>query len=449
MASENGISGFSLTRIAPAKINLALHVVGQRADGYHLLESLVTFADAGDRIGLSLSDEDRFTISGRFSADLQPDSDGAAGNLVLKARDILRAYLAGKGIKTGPVHLHLEKNLPVASGIGGGSADAAATLLGLLEVWQTSVHIDSLMEMALQLGADVPMCLSGTPLIARGIGEDIERFAEFPSFPMLIVNPLKAVSTPTIFQALKSKLNPPLTVQQEYKERPLETTEWLDAIAEMRNDLEPAALAIEPEIAVVNGALNASGAHIKRMSGSGASCFAIYDTIAERDAAALTISQQHPGWYVLSTESTPVKSLKSPWLRAQFIDFLEGLADHNYQIENWQVLHENAKRYDELDYTVHFLYDDTELSRDAKSCVGEILYDADEVKAVEQIIASLDAVFDRYGLTQTDRDYINTPEWVSVVKTAANAIPLFRANGVGSFTSPMPRDDVGRIGPRK
>lgn len=301
MASENGISGFSLTRIAPAKINLALHVVGQRADGYHLLESLVTFADAGDRIGLSLSDEDRFTISGRFSADLQPDSDVAAGNLVLKARDMVRAYLAGKGIKTGPVHLHLEKNLPVASGIGGGSADAAATLLGLLELWQAAIDHEGLQQIALKLGADVPMCLHGRPLVARGIGEDIQTLTDFPSFPMLIVNPLKAVSTPVIFKRLETKSNPPLRTPTGELAR----DGWIDMLKGLRNDLEPPARELEPEIAMVSEVLGLTHASLVRMSGSGASCFGLYESTEARDKAAAVLSRQYANWYVLACNSVP------------------------------------------------------------------------------------------------------------------------------------------------
>ncbi len=299
MASKDGILGFSLTRTAPAKINLALHVVGQRADGYHLLESLVTFADAGDRIGFSLSDEDRFTISGRFSADLPLTGEAVAGNLVLKARDLLRAHLRGNGIKADPVHLHLEKNLPVASGIGGGSADAAATLLGLLELWNVSIDPGSLQQIALTLGADVPMCLHGRPLVARGIGEDIEAIAEFPAFPMLIVNPLKAVSTPVIFKLLKDKTKPPLVMPQDTPSR----DGWLDVLRALRNDLEPPARDLEPEIAAVSSALAQTGASLVRMSGSGASCFGLHDSTAARDEAAAVLSTRNPNWYVLACNS--------------------------------------------------------------------------------------------------------------------------------------------------
>lgn len=298
MAREDGILGFSLTRIAPAKINLALHVVGQRADGYHLLESLVTFADAGDRIGFSVSDEDRFTISGRFSADLNAAGD-TAGNLVLKARDLLRAHLAGRGIATSPVHLHLEKNLPVASGIGGGSADAAVTILGLLELWQASINRDDLQEIALKLGADVPMCLRGRPLAARGIGEDIHTLTDFPSFPMLIVNPLKAVSTPVIFKLLKDKTKPPLSMPPGRPSR----DGWIDVLKGLRNDLEPPARELEPDIASVSGALDLTDARLVRMSGSGASCFGLYDSTAARDDAAAVLSRQYPNWYVLACNS--------------------------------------------------------------------------------------------------------------------------------------------------
>ncbi|OBZ92829.1 4-diphosphocytidyl-2C-methyl-D-erythritol kinase [Pararhizobium polonicum] len=294
MTIDAGIAGFALTRVAPAKINLALHVVGQRADGYHLLESLVTFADAGDRIGFSVSAEDCFTLSGRFSTDLQ-EAD-AAGNLVLKARDLLRAYLAERGIQAGPVHLHLEKNLPVASGIGGGSADAAATLLGLLELWGVPVDHSGLEEIALKLGADVPMCLEGRPLIARGIGEDIEPLSEFPSFPMLIVNPRKAVSTPVIFRMLTSKTNPPLVM-------PPGRRDWIETLKGLRNDLEPPALGLEPEIAAVSRALAETGASFVRMSGSGASCFALFANTDARDAAADILSTRNPSWYVLSCSS--------------------------------------------------------------------------------------------------------------------------------------------------
>lgn len=300
MHPGRGIDGFALTRIAPAKINLALHVVGQRADGYHLLESLVTFADAGDRIGLSLSDEDRFTVSGQFSGDLPLSGDGASGNLVLKARDLLRAELSERGIEAPPVHLHLEKNLPVASGIGGGSADAAAALMGLMELWKSSPGDKRLRALALHLGADVPMCLEGRPLVARGIGDAIEPLSGFPAFPMLLVNPRVAVPTPVIFGALSEKCNAPLNLPQGRQTG----DGWSDALRTMRNDLEPPARTIAPVIGAVSDALHEAGAQLVRMSGSGATCFGLFSSMPARDAAARTLSGLHPDWYVLACSST-------------------------------------------------------------------------------------------------------------------------------------------------
>lgn len=298
MATEDGIPGFALTRLAPAKINLALHVVGQRPDGYHLLESLVTFADAGDRIGFSHSTEDRFTVSGRFSTDLTLTGEGASANLVLRARDLLRAHLVERGIAAGPVHLHLEKNLPVASGIGGGSADAAAALLGLLELWGASADRSSLHDMALKLGADVPMCLEGRPVIASGIGEELEPI-QLPCIPMLLVNPLVAVSTPVIFRMLTNKANAALDIPRGA----VATNGWIEALKGMRNDLEPPARLLEPAITAVSDTLLEAGAAFVRMSGSGATCFGLFETAADRDAAAAVLSTDHPNWYVLACNS--------------------------------------------------------------------------------------------------------------------------------------------------
>lgn len=298
--SEGDIAGFALTRAAPAKINLALHVVGQRADGHHLLESLVTFADRGDRIGLSLADADRFTVSGAFAAALPMDAGADGGNLVLKARDLLRAELrAHAPDAAGPVHLHLEKNLPLASGIGGGSADAAATLLGLLELWRATIEPSRLGAIALRLGADVPMCLAGRPLLAKGIGEAITPIDDFPALPIVLVNPLVAVSTPVVFRTLSNKTNPPLAAPRSAGT----VAEWISAMATMRNDLQPPAESLEPVIGEVCQALTQAGATLTRMSGSGATCFGLFDSEARAAATARALSEAYPGWYVLACNS--------------------------------------------------------------------------------------------------------------------------------------------------
>lgn len=285
------LSGFAVIEAAPAKINLALHVVGERGDGYHLLDSLVTFTAFGDRIALSPAEEDRFTLSGRFSATLAAEND----NLVTRARDRLRAALETTGQSAPPVHIHLEKNLPIASGIGGGSADAAATLRGLLGLWQADLPGDRLDAIAIGLGADVPMCLAGRPLLARGIGEDITPVA-LPALSMVLANPLVGVSTPAVFRALASKRNAPLVLGDA-------SVHWLDAIAGLRNDLEPPARGLCPQIGELADGLAATDARVVRMSGSGASCFALYSSDAMAEAAAASLKQQHPDWFITATRT--------------------------------------------------------------------------------------------------------------------------------------------------
>ncbi|MCJ8151507.1 4-(cytidine 5'-diphospho)-2-C-methyl-D-erythritol kinase [Shinella sedimenti] len=285
------LSGFAVVEPAPAKINLALHVVGEREDGYHLLDSLVTFTAFGDCIALSPAGEDRFTLSGRFSGTLAAEGD----NLVTRARDRLRAALEQTGQSAPPVHIHLEKNLPIASGIGGGSADAAATLRGLLALWHAHLPGDRLDAIAIGLGADVPMCLAGRPLLARGIGEDITPVA-LPALFMVLANPLVGVSTPAVFRALASKRNGPLALQDMPED-------WLDAIAGLRNDLEPPARRLCPQIGELANDLAATDARVVRMSGSGASCFALYASDAMAEAAAASLRQQHPDWFITATRT--------------------------------------------------------------------------------------------------------------------------------------------------
>ena len=289
-AAEN-LSGFAVLEEAAAKINLALAVTGRREDGYHLLDSLVTFTEYGDRIGVSPAREDRFTLSGRFSGTLAAEGD----NLVTRARDRLRDALARSGQATPPVHIHLEKNLPIASGIGGGSADAAATLRGLLRLWQADLPKSDLDAIALSLGADVPMCLAGRPLIARGIGEDITPVA-LPALPMVLANPLVGVSTPAVFRALASKHNPPLAI-------PAQSANWPETIAGLRNDLEPPARQLCPDIGLIAQSLAETGAGLVRMSGSGATCFALYDSDAAARTAAMALAERHPRWFFTATRT--------------------------------------------------------------------------------------------------------------------------------------------------
>ncbi|MBG0507725.1 4-(cytidine 5'-diphospho)-2-C-methyl-D-erythritol kinase [Agrobacterium sp. MOPV5] len=288
------VSGATETiEAAPAKINLALHVTGQRADGYHLLETLVTFTEAGDTIRIRDADADSFSISGPFGNLLRAGDGG--DNLVTRTRDLLRDALTSTGQPAPPVAIHLEKNLPVASGIGGGSADAAATLRGLLRHWRAGIAPDTLASTALTLGADVPMCLESRSLIARGIGEDIEPLTDLPELAMVLANPLKAVSTPEIFRRLQNKTNPPLPASA--------TIGWMDFLAQSRNDLQPPAQALLPEIGEIIGLLSQEGAALVRMSGSGATCFGIFHSLEAARKAETSLRKKRPGWYFQATRT--------------------------------------------------------------------------------------------------------------------------------------------------
>lgn len=278
---------------APAKVNLALHVTGRRDDGYHLLDSLVVFAQAGDRVTVRAANTDTFVISGPFANGLTADAD----NLVLRARDLLRG-MAGE---TSAVAIRLEKNLPVASGIGGGSSDAAAALRALRALWNVSVSPARLANAALSLGADLPMCLVARPLIARGIGEAITPAKGLPALAMVLVNPGIAVPTPAVFRGLKRRDNPPLP---PLPKRPAfeELAGWL--MANTRNDLEASALAAVPAIADALGALRGEGAALARMSGSGATCFGLFASGGQAGKAAASIAAAYPSWYVVATQTT-------------------------------------------------------------------------------------------------------------------------------------------------
>ena len=302
MGSNDGMGAVEIVEAAPAKINLALHVTGQREDGYHLLDMLVTFTEAGDVIRIRRAEVDSFSISGQFATELLQAGDGS--NLVLRARDLLRIHARRLDLTTPPVALHLDKNLPVASGIGGGSADAAAALRGLIRHWQLDIDDKALSEMALTLGADVPMCLASKPLIAQGIGEEITLLPQFPQLPLVLVNPLKGVSTPHIFRLLENKQNAPLpslSVDQ--------SGSWLLTMDALRNDLQPPAIKLLPEIGDVLAMLRSEGADLARMSGSGATCFGMFSSWQQAEAAAAAIRERKPGWYVQETRTIAGRTL--------------------------------------------------------------------------------------------------------------------------------------------
>jgi 4-diphosphocytidyl-2-C-methyl-D-erythritol kinase len=280
--------------LAPAKINLALHVTGRRADGYHLLETLVVFAQFGDVLTVEAAAADTMTIGGPHGAGLPGDGS----NLVVAARDRLRAaHPAGTAT---PVAMHLDKRLPVASGIGGGSSDAAAALRALAQVWGLEPGSAAIASIAAGLGADVPMCLDGRPLVARGIGHELETLAAWPTLDVVLVNPGVAVPTPAVFARLDRRDNPPLPRLP----RAPDFAAALALLAAARNDLEAPAMALAPQIGDALDALRSAGAGFARMSGSGATCFGIFDGAEAARAAAARIRSDRPGWFVEATRTT-------------------------------------------------------------------------------------------------------------------------------------------------
>ena len=265
---------------APAKVNLTLHVTGQRADGYHELDSLVMFADLGDRISASPSDVPVMVISGPM-ADLIP-KDGS--NLIARAAGMMGVSAT----------IRLEKNLPPAAGLGGGSSDAAAVLKALAELSGKPMPKD-----VLPLGADVPVCLYGKAARMQGVGDVIYPAVKLPELHAVLVNPRIPVLTAEVFKRLKKRDNTPMPVNLP---RGLEMMELVDWLREMRNDLQAAAIEAEPVIETVFGALEVTpGCLLTRMSGSGGTCFGLYADAETAASAAGRMAEQHPNWWVAAT----------------------------------------------------------------------------------------------------------------------------------------------------
>ena len=268
-----------IDEFAPAKINLTLHVTGQRADGYHLLDSLVVFADVGDRVSVRRAERLSLQITGPQAAVLPVDED----NLVLRAARVMGARAA----------ITLEKVLPVASGIGGGSADAAATLRALARM--DSKALPAARDV-LALGADVPVCLQGRAVRMQGVGETLSPVPPLPDAWLVLVNPGVAVATPEVFRGLSHKENAPMPREIPRLRSPAELAAFLQMT---RNDMESAALALTPVIGTVKSALTAQpGCRIARMSGSGATCFGLFDDGLAASAAARAIQLAQPAWWV-------------------------------------------------------------------------------------------------------------------------------------------------------
>lgn len=280
-----------------AKVNLTLHVTGQRPDGYHLLDSLVVFAGIGDRLYAARSGVSSLTVEGPFGADIPTDM----GNLVLRAAALFSPHQG--------VAFTLQKNLPPASGIGGGSADAAAAIRAILRMLadeNDATATDDIFagldrDAVLRLGADVPVCLYSRPARMQGIGDNVAQVA-CPEFWITLVNPRVAVPTPQVFAGLASKTNAPMPDLPVWPDAAA-LADWLHS---QRNDLEAPALNIAPVIADVLRALRAQpGTLIARMSGSGATCFALAADEATAKATATAIQAAHPGWWAAAGRVFP------------------------------------------------------------------------------------------------------------------------------------------------
>ena len=286
----------ALVEDARAKVNLTLRVVGRRVDGYHDLESLVAFADCADRLSLAVGPELHLVTTGPLAQACGEASD----NLVFKAAKLLGERVPE--LKRG--EFVLDKMLPVAAGIGGGSADAAAALRLLARANNLAVDDPRLIEVARLTGADVPVCLASRGCVMTGVGETLLPLA-LPIMPCVMVNPRVPVATADVFKALGLR-NGELLVgasdvlqAADWPEAGASLEDWVEALAAGTNDLEAPAMRIQPVIGEVISALNATnGAWLARMSGSGATCFALYENTAEAARAADKLRLDHPGWWV-------------------------------------------------------------------------------------------------------------------------------------------------------
>ena len=278
----------TLRLAAPAKVNLYLHVTGRRTDGYHLLDSLVVFTALSDRLELRPADHLSLTVEGAFADNAGPVDD----NLVLRAA---RALAGAANVNRG-MAARLAKNIPAAAGLGGGSADAAAALRGLMQLLDIPSGAVDLPMLALELGADVPVCLAARPSFVGGIGERIEAAPKLPEAGLLLVNPGVALATPSVFAGRRGGFSPP----GRFSESPASVAALATLLRDRDNDLAAAAIALAPVIADVLAALeSAPGCHLARMTGSGATCFGLFDDEASAENAAGALRRDD--WWVHAT----------------------------------------------------------------------------------------------------------------------------------------------------
>lgn len=277
----------ALTAFAPAKVNLYLHLIGRRPDGYHLLDSLIAFADIGDRITAEPATTLSLEITGPEATGL---ANSGQDNLVLRAARLLADHTGAARGAT----LLLEKNLPVAAGIGGGSSDAAAVLRLLAALWQLSIGEEALGRLGARLGADLPVCLYGRAAWVSGIGERIEPAPDLPETGILLANPRKELPSAAVFAARTG----PFYEAGRFAPMPSDAAGLARALMARRNDLTDAAIGLVPEITAVLGRLaELPGALLARMSGSGATCFALFPDRSAAYQARAALAAAEPQWW--------------------------------------------------------------------------------------------------------------------------------------------------------
>ncbi|MGK2285754.1 4-(cytidine 5'-diphospho)-2-C-methyl-D-erythritol kinase [Pedomonas sp. V897] len=279
----------TITEPAPAKLNLFLHVVGRREDGYHLLETVFAFTEAGDTLEASPAGTLSLAIEGPYAGALAAESD----NLVLRAA---RALAGAAGLGAAGARLVLRKALPVAAGLGGGSADAAATLRALNRLWDLNWPLDRLAAIGGALGADIPACVYSRPMLGQGIGTDLSPLPLSESLPVVLVNPGVPLVTAHVFRAFAERrqgFSPRLAAGS------LPAHASLDWVSGLANDLEAAARACCPLLDAVESALRRQeGVRLVRMAGSGPTWFAVFGDGAQTQKAADRLQEEHPAWWV-------------------------------------------------------------------------------------------------------------------------------------------------------
>lgn len=275
----------TIAELAPAKVNLYLHVTGRRRDGYHLLDSLVVFAAIADTVRVVPGVPFSFTLDGANAGGLATEPD----NLVLRAARMLAASVG----RVSQGAISLSKTLPVAAGLGGGSADAAATLRALDRAWKLGMRHERLMTMAVGLGADVPVCIASRPRRMAGIGDVLNDAPVLPRFGLVLANPRTGVSTAAVFSARRGPYSPRAALPRAWSD----AEAMANDLASQRNDLEEPACFLCPPVAEVLAALGAlPGALLARMSGSGATCFAIMRSPEEAEVAARQLPEAWWRW---------------------------------------------------------------------------------------------------------------------------------------------------------